>query len=37
VKDRTWIWQWGRIRLALLVGKNQYDVSPLEPVEIIMS
>jgi hypothetical protein len=26
-KDRTWIWQWGRIRLALLVGKNQYDVS----------
>jgi len=26
--DRTWIWQWGRIRLALLVGKNQYDVSP---------
>jgi hypothetical protein len=26
IKDRTWIWKWGRIRLALLVGKNQYDV-----------
>lgn len=25
--ERTWIWQWGRVRLALLVGKNQYDVS----------
>lgn len=26
VRDRTWIWQWGRLRLALLVGKGQYDV-----------
>jgi hypothetical protein len=35
VKDRTWIWQWGRIRLALLVGKNQYDVSPFKSVQAI--
>lgn len=26
--QKSWIWQWGRVRLALLVGKNQYDVSP---------
>jgi hypothetical protein len=26
--DRTWIWKWGRVRLALFVGKNLYDVSP---------
>jgi hypothetical protein len=24
---RNWIWKWGRLRLALLVGKTQYDVS----------
>jgi hypothetical protein len=24
--ERTWVWRWGRMRLALLVGKNQYDV-----------
>jgi hypothetical protein len=25
---RSWIWEWGRVRLALLVGKSLYDVSP---------
>lgn len=24
---RNWIWQWGRLRMALLVGKGLYDVS----------
>jgi hypothetical protein len=24
---RSWIWEWGRVRLALLVGKGLYDVS----------
>lgn len=28
--QKQWIWEWGRVRLALLVGKNQYDVSGLE-------
>lgn len=27
--ERSWIWKWGRLRLALLVSKTQYDVSLL--------
>lgn len=26
--EKSWIWRWGRIRLALLVSKGQYDVRP---------
>lgn len=25
--ERNWIWQWGRIRMALILGKGLYDVS----------
>lgn len=25
--ERNWIWQWGRIRMALIIGKGLYDVS----------
>lgn len=26
---REWLWRWGRVRLAVLVGKGMYDVSNL--------
>lgn len=28
---RSWIWQWGRVRLALLMGKGLYDVRRFAP------
>lgn len=27
--QKSWIWRWGRVRLALLVSKTQYDVRPV--------
>ena len=27
--EKSWIWRWGRVRLALLVSKGQYDVRPV--------
>lgn len=26
--EKSWIWRWGRLRVALLVSKGQYDVRP---------
>ncbi|WWC69482.1 uncharacterized protein I206_103423 [Kwoniella pini CBS 10737] len=34
-QKRTWIWEWGRIRLALLCGKSLYDRIMAPPSSII--
>ncbi|WWC90073.1 uncharacterized protein L201_005006 [Kwoniella dendrophila CBS 6074] len=34
-QKRTWIWEWGRIRLALLCGKSLYDRILAPPASII--
>ncbi|WWC61146.1 uncharacterized protein I303_103725 [Kwoniella dejecticola CBS 10117] len=34
-QKRTWIWEWGRIRLALLCGKSLYDRIMAPPASIV--
>ncbi|OCF45485.1 hypothetical protein I317_00732 [Kwoniella heveanensis CBS 569] len=34
-QQRTWIWEWGRLRLALLCGKSLYDRILAKPGDII--
>ncbi|WWD15868.1 hypothetical protein CI109_100292 [Kwoniella shandongensis] len=34
-QERTWVWQWGRVRMALLVGKSLYDRIMAKPGDLI--
>ncbi|WVR05264.1 hypothetical protein IAU60_002276 [Kwoniella sp. DSM 27419] len=34
-QERTWIWQWGRLRIAFLCGKSLYDRILAKPGDII--
>ncbi|WVF72233.1 hypothetical protein IAT40_007045 [Kwoniella sp. CBS 6097] len=34
-QERTWIWEWGRLRIALLCGKSLYDRILAKPGDII--
>ncbi|WVQ98692.1 hypothetical protein IAU59_005823 [Kwoniella sp. CBS 9459] len=34
-QQRTWIWEWGRLRMALLCGKSLYDRILAKPGDII--
>ncbi|KAK8869855.1 hypothetical protein IAR55_000423 [Kwoniella newhampshirensis] len=34
-QERTWVWQWGRVKMALLVGKSLYDRIVAKPGDLI--